>query len=75
MWIQVLIVAGVFFILGIIFIAVRKGRFRSGGAVGNALQEFHAIFDPGARNAIEEKQKEHVREDQSGDPPKDGYYL
>jgi len=50
-------------------ILVRKDRFRSGGSLGNALQEFHASFEPGVRHTIIESQKEHIEEEDNGAPP------
>jgi len=43
MLIKVLLVNGLLLSFIIIFIGVRKDRFRGGGAMGNALQEFHAV--------------------------------
>lgn len=71
MWIQILIIFGVVALLAVGFIAMRKDRFRSGGAVGNALQEMHSAFDPGVQHTIEEIHREHIREDDSGEPPTD----
>ena len=49
----------------------RSGSQRIGGgtAIGNALQELNAAFDPGVRYEIQMKQEELRQEDQSGDPP------
>ena len=70
MGLKLFIILGFLIILSIAFIAMRKDRFRGGsGALGNAMQEMHAAFDPGVRHAIVEKKKEQVEEDDSGDPP------
>ena len=68
MWFEILFLAGFILIFTIIFIAVRKDRFHSGGSIGNALQQFHAGFEPGVRSTIEERQMEHMQSDDSGDP-------
>ena len=71
MWIQILIIIVVVALLAVGFIAMRKDRYRSGGALGNALQEMHSAFDPGVQHTIEEIHREHIREDDSGEPPAD----
>ncbi len=68
-WIQILVVIGILFFLSIALILVRKDRFRSGGSLDNALQAFHASFEPGARHTLVESQKEQIEEDDSGAPP------
>lgn len=67
--IQTLIVISILFFLSIMLILVRKDRFRSGGSLGNALQEFHASFEPGARHTLVESQEEQIEEEDSGAPP------
>lgn len=69
LFIQTLVVIGILFFLSIALILVRKDRFRSGGRLGNALQAFHAPFEPGARHALVESQKEQIEEADSGEPP------
>ena len=71
MLIQILILTILLIILILVLIAVRKDRFRGGSTLGNALQEFYATIDPGMRHTIAEKQKEHIKEDESGDPSLD----
>ena len=71
MLIKVLIILGIILIFSIILFTVRKDRFRSGGIMGNALQEFHSAFDPGVKYTLIEKQKDHIQEDESGEPPFD----
>ena len=66
---EILLVIGAVLFFTIIFIAVRKDRFRGGGAIGNALQEFHSAFDPGVKNTIIEQRMEHIQEDDTGEPP------
>ena len=70
-WIQVLIGIGAVVLAVVGVVAMRKDRPHGGGAVGNALHEFHAVFEPGVRHAVEESRKEHREEDESGDPPSD----
>lgn len=68
---KTLIVTGLLLLLLVAFVAMRKDRFRHGSTLGNALQEAHAAFDPGVRNAIEARQQQQVEEDESGEPPSD----
>jgi hypothetical protein len=69
MWIGILVVLVFVALLVVAFIGIRKERFQHGGGVGNALQEFQVAFEPGVTHTIEEEQKEHVHEDDTGDPP------
>ena len=68
MWFEILFLSGFILFFTIILISVRKNRFGGGGSMGNALQEFHATFEPGVRDAIEEKQMERKQEDESVEP-------
>ncbi len=40
--------------------------------VGNALLEIQSLVDPGARAALEERQRERKEEEGEGDPPTAG---
>jgi hypothetical protein len=66
---EIIVVLVVFFFFCLMLVLVRKDRFRGGGSMGNALQEFHAVFEPGVRHKTEETQKEQVEEDDLGEPP------
>jgi len=65
----IFVVLGFLLFFSVMLIGVRKDRFRGGGSMGNALQEFHAVFEPGVRHQIEAAQQEQVEEDDRGEPP------
>jgi hypothetical protein len=46
----------------------RRGRYRGGAALGNALQTLHAFVHPQVEHAIEMKLDEAVDEDDEGEP-------
>jgi hypothetical protein len=46
----------------------RRGRYRGGAALGNALQTLHAFVHPKVDYAIEMKLDEAVDEDDEGEP-------
>ena len=50
------------------WIHYRRGRGR-GAALGNALLEVHALVEPSKRHVIEERRRECVDQEDSGDPP------
>ena len=66
---EIIFVISLLVILIISFIAIRKDRFKGGGFVGNALQELHSALNPAVKNTIIEQQKDHIKEDDSGEPP------
>ena len=66
---KILLLIGVVLFFSIIFIFVRKDRFRGGGSLGNALQEFHSLLEPGVKNTIIERKMDHTQEDEYGEPP------
>lgn len=42
----------------------------SSGTVGNALLEVLALFEPSTRHVVEERRREAVEDDESGEPPR-----
>jgi hypothetical protein len=44
----------------------------SSGALGNALLEAQAIIEPSTRHVLEERMKEDVEAEETGDPPEPG---
>ena len=53
------------------YIYYRKKR-GSSGTLGSAFLEVQSILEPGKRYVLEEKQKEDVDDEESGDPPAGG---
>lgn len=46
-----------------------RTKHGSSGALANAALEVHSLLDPSARYVVEEKTRDQVEDDQSGDPP------
>jgi hypothetical protein len=55
------------------WIYYRKKR-GSSGTLGSAFLEVQSILEPGKRYVLEEKRKEDVDDEESGDPPAGGMH-
>lgn len=46
-----------------------RKKHGSSGALSNAVLEVHSLFDPSKRYVLEEKTRDQVEDEESGDPP------
>jgi hypothetical protein len=46
-----------------------RTKHGSSGTLANAALEVHSLFDPSTRYVVEERERDQVEDDQSGDPP------
>ena len=46
-----------------------RKKHGSSGTLSNAVLEVHSLFDPSKRYVVEEKTRDQVEDEESGDPP------
>ena len=46
-----------------------REKHGSSGTLANAVLEVHSLFDPSKRYVLEERTRDQVEDEQSGDPP------